>query len=457
MENEQNTNKHYISLSMVLLFVTLSVAFLQIGTVFTFPLVVMWIALAAGKLVANLPVVRSKYPLEVVRKKLTSWGVQTENHRRQNSVLGTFLTWNFGSQVAIWLYTILLVVFGMTESRFLSSNIMTFVNGLSAVSILYLFGRRGVNVSIAALCMAWFISLVRAFVAPAFEDFWKNLELHDIAFGAGYILLYYVFCHKKWDLFHASACGVVALLILLAFKRIGLAALALTVILWAVLRYVKKETARRKILFWGSTVAIVLCYLFVVMIVEGWLIAILNAMGIHPMGRNYYYEALSEHCEISLWFPGLGRNASATLFTTDYAYMRVGNVHSDILRMYAECGFVLFGLWLLVFWVFLPKAIDKKYGYRAMEFFLLCTVYTFIIYATDNTELYLVNQYFYMLIPMHVILLNDHRPNGPECMLAVWYEKLGMWLATRKAAKAASREEESSEDVLFNGSDTVEQ
>ena len=92
-----------------------------------------------------------------------------------------------------------------------------------------------------------------------------------------------------------------------------------------------------------------------------------------------------------------------------------------------------------------------------MEFFLLSTVYTFIVYATDNTELYLVNQYFYMLITMHVILLNDNSPNGPERTLAVWYEKLDAWLATRRAAKAASREEQPSEDVLSNGSDTVEQ
>ena len=454
MEMKHNTDKKYFSMPLIVLFATMSVAFLQIQTIFTFPLVAMWIALAAGKLISNLPFACRKFPL--IREKLSQWGEKTAQNSRAKGVLQTFVTWNFGSQVAIYLYTILLVIFKVTESRFLSTNIMTFINGLSAVSILYLFGKRGVNVSIAALCLAWIISLVRVFVAPAFDSFWKNLELHDISFGAGYILLYYVFCHKRWNAFHITCCSIVVLLILLSFKRIGLAALGLTIILWMILRYIKKETNRRKILFWGGIAAICICYLFVAMIKEGWLIAILNAMGIHTMGRNYYYEALASHFQFSPLFLGLGRNASATLFTTDYAFMRVGNVHSDILRMYAECGFILFGLWLAVYWIALPKAIDKKYGYRAMEFFLLCTVYTFVVYATDNTELYLVNQYFYMLMPMHVILSNDPTPNMLEKQLIAWYGKINERIANRKAARAATRDMQTSEDVLSNGSDAGE-
>ena len=104
----------------------------------------------------------------------------------------------------------------------------------------------------------------------------------------------------------------------------------------------------------------------------------------------------------------------------------------------------------------MPKAIDKKYGYRAMEFFLLCTVYTFVVYATDNTELYLVNQYFYMLMPMHVILSNDPTPNTLEKQLIAWYGKINERIANRKAARAATRDMQTSEDVLSNGSDAGE-
>lgn len=442
MTIQQNTKKSPGFLALILLELTLTVSFLQINNIFTFPLMAMWIALAVAKMVANIPKVREKYPLTAIRKKLSKWGVKTENQKKQGGVLRTFLTWNFGSQVAVYLYTILLVVFQLTESRFLSTNIMTFINGLSAASIVYLFGKRGVYASISALCLAWLISVVRTFVSPAFDNFWKNLELHDMSFGAGYILLYYIFCHRRWSRYHVVCCTVVALLILLAFKRIGLAALALTVVLWGILRIVKTEKKRRAILLWGSVAAVVVCYLFVWVIVEGWLISFLESVGINPMGRNYYYAALASHCEFTPGFLGLGRNASATLFSMEYASMRVGNVHSDILRMYAECGFVLFGLWLLIFWLFLPRQIGKKYGYRPMEFFVLCTVYTFIVYATDNTELYLVNQYFYMLMTMHVALTKEQKPAPLEGRVVALYGLLKNEAAARAALRLETKSAE---------------
>lgn len=447
MPNQQNNKKSPGILAVVLLILTLTVAFLQINNFFTFPLLAIWIALAGAKMVANIPAVRAKYPLIPIRERLDSWGIQTEQRKKQNDVLRIFLTWNFGFHIVLYIYTLLLVVFQLTEARYLSSNIMTFINCLSAISILYLFRKQGVRVSIIALCLAWIISLIRTFVAPAFDDFWKNLELHDMSFGAGYILLYYIFYHKRWDRSSSISCTILILLVLLAFKRIGLAALALTIILWAVLRIVKEEKKQRKILFWGRIAAVVACYLFVWVLIQGYLIAFLEFLGINPMGRNYYFAALAKYCEFSPLFMGLGRNASATIFTTDLAFMRVGNVHSDILRMYAECGFVLFGLWLAVFWFILPKVIDKKYGYRSMEFFVLCTVYTFIVYATDNTEFYLINQYFYMLMVMHVIQLGETAVPPFERRFMEFYNHLKRKISEyRHKQKAMKDTKESSAD-----------
>lgn len=432
----QNAKKGGLTPAHILLMLTLAVAFLQISNRYTFPLMAMWIALAAGKLVANIEPVRAKIPLVWLRKILEALGIQTENKRKLTGVVKTFLAWNFGSQVAVYLYTILLVVFEMTKAEYLSTNAMTFINGLSAASVLYLFGKRGVYVSFAAICVAWFISVIRAFVAPEFEDFWKNFELHDISFGAGYILLYYLFAHKQWNRLHMVCCAVVVLLIALAYKRIGIAALVLTVVVWAVLRLPKTEKVRRIILICGSVAAIFVCYLFVWTIVDGWLIETFEKLGINPMGRNHYFTTLAKHCKYAISFLGLGRNASATLFTTKYSYFLVGNVHSDILRMYAECGFVLFGLWLSVFWLILPRTIGKKYGYRSMEFFVLATVYTFIVYSTDNTELYLVNQYYYMLVCMHVVQEGNTEPVPLECKVLAAYETVGRKLKTRRKTSA---------------------
>lgn len=407
----------------IALILTLSVAFCELSTAITYPLMAIWIALACAKAIINNRFLREKLPLEGLRDFLHSMGILTETRPKTQRVLQSFMTYNMGSRVVIYLYTIMLVVLGLTERRFLSSNIMTFINGVSAISVIYLFGKRGVKCSFIALCLAWLFSAASATLFPSSTNIFKNMEFHDLAFGAGYVFLYYLFCHKDWNKKNAVCFTLVTALIILAAKRIGLAGLAVTVVIWVILRLTKQQTSRT-ILRIGQIAAIVACYLFVVFIVEGWLVAIFEALGINPMGRNYYYNALAEKCEISPFFLGLGRNASATLFTTDWGTMRVDNVHSDILRMYAECGFILFGLWLLVYWWFLPRALEKKFGYRAMEFFVLCTVYTFIVYTTDNTELYLVNQYFYMLVPMHVVLLSDHSEAPLEKHLTAFKDRL---------------------------------
>ena len=58
---------------------------------------------------------------------------------------------------------------------------------------------------------------------------------------------------------------------------------------------------------------------------------------------------------LSNFFLGYGRNAMNIMFSEEYSYMRVGNIHSDILRMYMETGFVLFVLWVFNYFIyFLP-------------------------------------------------------------------------------------------------------
>ena len=399
-----------VSRGELLLVVILSLAFSFPESKWSFLLLSVIILLALCKWVTGFAPLRNFPQLQTVREILDTVGIPEQTEEGEK--LSGFLRWNMGSRAAIHLYTVILVTYGLTESRFFSTNFTTYVNGASAICAVYLFGKRTVKCSFMAMCVAWFVGLFAAVFFPRTDNFWINMELHDMSFAAGYVLLYYLCAFRKWDVKNLLCLGITVLIILFAFKRIGIVALVLTAGVWLLLRLIKPEKIRRQILLWGSICAIVLCYLFVLVIIEGWLAAAMEAAGIDPSGRNYYYAALAEYCEFTPGFIGLGRNASATLFAVDLRKLRVGNVHSDILRMYAECGFVLFGLWLTTYWIALPHAIDKRFGYRAMEFFLLCNIYTFVVYATDNTELYLINQYFYMLIPIIVSLYPPQISDG---------------------------------------------
>lgn len=139
------------------------------------------------------------------------------------------------------------------------------------------------------------------------------------------------------------------------------------------------------------------CFLFLQFTMNPGIREIASALSVGMSGREYYYEALQPYVRNEITFLGLGRNAVQVIMTEDFPWFQVGNVHSDIFRMYAECGFILFSLWLLWYLVIMVRSAIRKFGLPVGEFVFLLTVYTFIVYFTDNTELYLMNQYFYIL------------------------------------------------------------
>ena len=65
-----------------------------------------------------------------------------------------------------------------------------------------------------------------------------------------------------------------------------------------------------------------------------------------------------------------------------------------------ECGFILFGVWLYTYIIRFRKDIQNKISFHNAYIFFLMTVYTFLVYISDNTETYPITQYMYMLIPI---------------------------------------------------------
>ena len=86
--------------------------------------------------------------------------------------------------------------------------------------------------------------------------------------------------------------------------------------------------------------------------------------------------------------------------TGQYSYLNVGGVHSDILKIYIENGFILFGLWLWYYLIAITKSFAKKINTSTAVLFFTLTIYTFILYFTDNVENYFIYQIFYICIPI---------------------------------------------------------
>lgn len=146
-----------------------------------------------------------------------------------------------------------------------------------------------------------------------------------------------------------------------------------------------------------GVVMMLVCYLLVYLVLNPDWNLIASNLNIDLAGRNYYYAAMQNYAHFGTDFIGLGRNACQVILKEDFPYFRVGNVHSDILRMYVESGFWMFSVWLIYYLIIMPKYIERKIGTKSSKFVMAVTLYTFIVYMTDNTELYLMNQFFYIL------------------------------------------------------------
>ena len=118
------------------------------------------------------------------------------------------------------------------------------------------------------------------------------------------------------------------------------------------------------------------------------------------MGRNYYYQAIMKYATFSPGFIGIGRNVVTKILNSELSYLNVGGVHSDIIKMYVENGFILFGLWLWYQLIFMLKFYKKEYGDNVAILYFGFLIYLFTLYLTDNVEVYFICQILVTMLPI---------------------------------------------------------
>ena len=284
-----------------------------------------------------------------------------------------------------------LIFSGMTNKEYFSSNIQTFINGLSAIALFYFLGQDSLRISVYALVMSYIFLFLRSILIVH-----SSLEFHDLAFSVGYIVLFFLNVRKKWRLRIVVIDICVLIMILLAGKRIGMVALMVS-ILWMIICNKLNESFQKKFVLITGGMLLGISLLFVNITLRPDWMKLVVALNINTSGRNYYYAAMADYAHFGIDFMGLGRNACQVIMSKDLSYFHVGNIHSDILRMYIEDGFLLFIIWLLFYLIIVPILSSKQFKKKTVCYIMTATLYTFIVYFTDNTELYLMNQFFYVL------------------------------------------------------------
>lgn len=325
--------------------------------------------------------------------------------------------WLMGSYfmptLIIHLWTLVLMLLGVLSWTNFTTNATTYIPTLLAISSIYIFREKAFRFNFYSLVSAYIISMTSAIlVSPTlvlgnlikvFAQFGISgsnyFELGDIVLSIGMVLTYYIFSQERLTRKNLSVIFFTLLIMILGLKRISVLGVFLAAIFHRIIKKLQPKT-QYKVCRIGGTIFIAGCFLFVWLLINGdsfW--KLVGPLGINFMGRNYYWSALADRCTFSPTFLGLGRNYSYLLFSGELSYMHVGAAHSDILKMYAENGFIFFTYWLCHYLLNLTKRYKEKFSIDAAVVYFGISIYLFTMYFTDNVETYFASILFSIVIP----------------------------------------------------------
>ena len=368
------------------------------------------------------------FAMAIIMLAFTAFLVKPDSYRM---ALTLRYGWRLGAHY-LWIELYSMLVWGLSLSRF---NIITrgsffvvyqLLGILTAAATIYLFGRKGVRILLAAILIANGIHVVESIVdngAGAFlreyvelivsftgktGPIMKSFENLGYAFVLGYFLLYQVleamfdrrlrkqgfecpsmFRREWWLFLLAGAC------FLLGLKRGVLFAVFVGFIAGILLMNLQARETRSAI-----RILCILLVLFGFAYVIGCYYGVLEwleTIGINTNTRARFLEQIRDYYEMGIGYLGKGAGYVSRMMG-EGSFVQVsngyvpGDIHNDYLRQYIELGFFGFLVWMLLFSNYkveyffhgLKTETDRLHGVMAMCFI----VANYVVFLIDNTLYY---------------------------------------------------------------------
>lgn len=315
-------------------------------------------------------------------------------------------------KLLILIYSYVLFCLGLIPSGNLG-GINQIVSVALPIASVYLYGRKTIDLVFLS-CLVSFLFVVPftcinegfdSLLAPirtVFDSTVSNpFETHQFAFTAGFLLIYYLYIDQEQGHAWKSLCSFIMCFI--GYKRIVLLAV-LAVVVVKVIHDLLGNKVKIKFYRIGLLCLAALSFLFIVFLYNGFAASWMSSHSVNVMGRNYYWQVAVSNSFFSPFYLGGGVNSLTHLLTSSYSYLHVGGVHSDILKYYYEIGFVGFICWLCYFLLYLPSWIRRNCGPRTFEAYTLTSLFMFVLFFTDNVDIYYGSQLLFAAIPMVVWL-----------------------------------------------------
>ena len=306
--------------------------------------------------------------------------------------------------IVIWLINLSTV---STMIRACSKLVFQSISILTAVSGVFLLGSGAIDLFAMAVCMA--NAGIMLLEIPAFglsasiqslvhclvtfgeaEGYARNLEIHDLTFVFGQLVLYYVVFaphetkpekRRRWLLL--TAC---TFFFFVGMKRIAIPTVVLLIFVALIVRRFKNK--KKWFVLWGIA-WVVFFYFYLYAVRMGMVSKILQMAGIDMMGRDYLWSLANDYYDLSITYCGRGFEYvdvivvswyKAGLLTHAYPF------HNDILKVFVEMGFPGFVFWTGLQYILTPIFWMRYADDETTLLYLSILSYMTVTYLTDNTS-----------------------------------------------------------------------
>lgn len=251
------------------------------------------------------------------------------------------------------------------------------VSSLMTALSLFIFHRENmyklIDVQLFASCLAylsftWYYMITRM----------TRVE-STFAFIFGLFAIYYAY-RKRWGMFLFAG-----IFMYLSDKRIvilGVLIALLVILVMNIFRNNKKLAAA----IWAGVTALV--YLYLYMIYSGFMEKFCWGANINTNGRVEIYSRMANEFDFSLGYLGNGIGIVEHLLKC-WNISEFANLHNDLLKLYIELGFLGLLIYMVSYWVVF-QLIDRWFDSSKMSFFLGISVYSMLLFTTDNVSIYIM-------------------------------------------------------------------
>ena len=221
------------------------------------------------------------------------------------------------------------------------------------------------------------------------------LEAHEVTFVFGLLFLYYLFTGYDKNKKKVILCLIFSIL---GFKRIMMVAILIVFVLF----YATKKTRlfTKKLALISTIGLIIFSYFWLYLVKENAMQSISENESINFMGRLSLYKLISKEFTLNLSFVGRGLGYIAVWGEKNLYITNGIALHSGILQMYNENGFIAFFSYLIYKVYFIAKIIRDGENEKNYIIYILIMIYTIICWSTDN-----VATYYNYLIASNIITL----------------------------------------------------